>query len=149
MSLVSEEVILKLLDLTSVLGAVLVSAILAYFFGVKKLLKEKELSRQENALYKKIDLYSELVQDLIILPELGNRDKAFKEKYARKLNKHGLALLQFAPDNVFREYMKVLSNIRKGKPMTDVLEFMITLRKELIPDTTLRAEEHLTIEKFD
>jgi hypothetical protein len=149
LSLVSEEVILKLLDLTSVLGAVLVSAILAYFFGVKKLLKEKELSRQENALYKKIDLYSELVQDLIILPELGNRDKAFKEKYARKLNKHGLALLQFAPDNVFREYMKVLSNIRKGKPMTDVLEFMITLRKELIPDTTLRAEEHLTIEKFD
>jgi hypothetical protein len=149
LSLVSEEVILKLLDLMSVLGAVLVSAILAYFFGVKKLLKEKELSRQENALYEKIELYSELVQDLIILPELGNRDKAFKEKYARKLNKHGLALLQFAPDNVFREYMKVLRNIRKGKPMTDVLEFMITLRKELIPDTTLRAEEHLTIEKFD
>jgi hypothetical protein len=127
LSLASEEVILKLLDLTSVLGAVLVSAILAYFFGVKKLLKEKELSRQENALYKKIDLYSELVQDLIILPELGNRDKAFKEKYAWKLNKHGLSLLQFAPDNVFREYMKVLSNIRKGKPMTGVLEFMITL----------------------
>ena len=152
MVIISEEIILKLLDLV----IVVIAAGLAYFFGVKKLLKERELSRQENTLsrqeselYRKIDLYKQLIQDLAVVPELGNKGKEVKDKYTERLNRHGLELLQFAPDNVYREYMKVLSNMHKGAPITDLLEFMITLRKELIPNTTLKVDEIGEIERIE
>jgi len=144
LSNISEEIILKLFDLS----IVIVGAILAYFFGIKKLLKERELSRQENKLarqenelFRKIELYRRLIQDLVILPDIGNYEEGKKEELKNKLNGHAWELLQFAPDHIYKEYIQMLSNIKKGKPAKPVYEFMITLRKELIPETKLKVDE--------
>jgi len=145
-------IILKLFDWATVS----IAAGLAYFFGIKKLLKERELSRQEsklsrqeNELSRKIDLYRQLVQDLTIVPELDKYKKEEKEELRKKLNRHVFELLQFAPDHIYREYKDVISGIKNGASAAPLYEFMITLRKELIPDTTLKVEEIVEIERIE
>jgi hypothetical protein len=148
LSAICEEIIVKLFDL----AIVIVAALLAYFFGIRKLLKERELSRQEsiisrqqNELFRKIELYKQLIKDLMDASQLNNSKEKQKEEFVEKLNRHSMGLLQFAPDHVYREYMKLIANWRKGEPITNVLEFMLTLRKELIPDTTIKADEMYTL----
>lgn len=151
MSNISEGIVLKLFDLS----IVIVGAFLAYFFGIKKLLKERELSRQENKLarqenelFRKIELYRQLIKDLVILPDIGNYEQEKKEELKNRLNNHAWELLQFAPDHIYREYMQMLSKIKKGEPAMPVYEFMITLRKELIPETKLKADELGELERI-
>jgi hypothetical protein len=149
----NEEIILRILDLSIVVVGAVVAALLAYFLGIKNLVKsqnlsreESRLSRQENELYRKIDLYKDLIKDLMDTVSLNPSDKERKKEMAEKLNRHGMELIQFAPDHVYREYIRVLSNWKKGRPINDLLTFMITLRKELIPNTTLTSSDFGTIE---
>ncbi len=149
----SEAILLKLFDL----GIVGIAAGLAYYFGIKKLLKERELSReesrlsrQENALYRKIPFYEQLIEDLDVVSEVFARQSGQTEpssqeieELMKRLNRHKLKLLQFAPDHVYREYMKVLGGMRKGQPIKPLYEFLLTLRRELIPKTTLTIDELL------
>lgn len=142
------DFILKIFDLV----IVFVVAILTYYFGIRKLLKERELtreeaslSRREDALYRKIDLYKQLIENI---PKLTD-EKVNKEELKNNLNKFGKELLLFAPDNIYKEYVEVLKKIRKLQPANVLSEFMIILRKELIPDTTLKASDIIEIERFD
>jgi hypothetical protein len=137
------EEILAILGLVGIGGIITTS--LAYIYDKRKLLKERELARQENTFFKKIELYKELIKDLELIPKVGESNEEFKKEWVEKMNRHGYELLIFAPDHVYREYMKIL-HFKKGESMKDVLEFMITLRKELIPETTLKPDDMWTLE---
>lgn len=142
------DIALKVLDLV----IVIVAAILAYRFGIRKLVKERELNREESKLsrleqarFRKIDLYRKLIQNL---PKLTDAS-ADPEELKNRLNGIGRELLLFAPDHVYKEYTDVLKKVRRGVQATSVIDFFISLRKELIPDTELKAEDVVEIEKFE
>jgi hypothetical protein len=156
MVVITEEIILKLVDLSTILIGAFVAALFAYFFGIKNLIKsqaltreENRISRQENELFRKIELYKKLIEDINYIVKLKNPSEKEKTIVIDKMNSHGLALLQFAPDYVYKEFTNLVRNWHKGGSLEDVVRFMIVLRKELIPDTKLTFEDVIAITGVD
>jgi hypothetical protein len=125
-----------LFDVATVLASVLLALLasyLTYFFGIKQMVKQTLLSQRVN-------LYKPLLHDLAALS--GTFDSTEMQS---KLNQHNRELLLYAPDHVYRAYLKIM-RWKKGDSFEPITEFWLTLRKELLGDTNLKGNEISEVE---
>ena len=123
----------------------LISAILGiyltYVFAIKRIL-------QERLLKERVSLYRPLVHSLFDLIDLSDTDPDYLEKLKdleTKLNRLGRDLLLYAPDDVYRHFTKAMSTVKVGAKPTEVIDFIIALREELIGKTDISPEEFFTL----
>ena len=116
----------------SVVLAVLASY-LTYFFGIRQMVRQTLFAQ-------KIELYKPLIHDLANLSGTYTSNEM-----QAKLNKYNRELLLYAPDDVYREYLKVMG-WKKGEDFGRIVGFWLTLRKELLGKTDLKADEIKEVE---
>jgi hypothetical protein len=120
---------------------VIIGAFLTYQYGSYKESKQKILT-ERIALYRPV---SHCLTDLLYLDDADPNYKTKAKEVADNLNRLGNELLLFAPDNVYREFLKTLQ-FKKGDSGECFSKFLIVLRKELIGKTTITSDDSVHLE---
>jgi hypothetical protein len=115
---------------------VVLGAFLTYQFGSYQESKQRILS-ERFALYKPV---AHCLDDMLNLDE-ENSDFETKLKGLQiRINRLGRELVLYAPDNVYREFLKT-AEFRKGDTGKQISKFFVLLRKELIGKTDVTAKD--------
>lgn len=134
---ISPEMVRIIVDLVLMLGSGIVGSYLTYVYAIKGALRERLLAER-------VALYRPLVHSLSSLIEEFSPERA-KEKQS-ELNRLSRELLLYAPDNVYKAFIKAMASVKKGAKPKQMVEFMIALRKELMGKTEITADDVVTIE---
>jgi len=133
-----ELVFLLVEKLNPFLSALLASYI-TYFFGVKKLKRDKMVTRQ-------IDLYASLINYLATLPDrLDDKSEENLNLLATEFNEIHNKMLLISPDHIVEKTLSSMDKIKKGTTMENLGVMIITLRKEFIPKTNLTPNSVVTL----
>jgi len=124
-------------NLVLTLASAFLASYLTYRFAIRQTL-------QERLLTERVTLYRPLVHSL---PSLyGNLDPEEAKKLQEELNRQSRELLLYAPDNVYKAFTKAMESVRKGASAQPLVEFVMTLRKELVRKSELTPEDVYDIE---
>ena len=137
---INPEMARIIVDLVLMLGSAILGSYLTYIYAIKEALKERVLTER-------IALYRPLIHDLASLIDFTPDDWNTRAKELQdRLNQHRRELMLYAPSNVYRAFIKAIDSVKKGAKAEGLVEFMLTLRKELIGKSDLSIEDVVSIE---
>ena len=131
---ISTEIIkdIIMLFLSSVVGSYF-----TYTLAIKQSAKSK-------VMLERLSLYKPLFDFMSDLAESHTNDEWKQlENEANKMYKN---LVLYAPDYILNLYLETMKKMKKGTSAKPVFEFMIALRKEIISNTSLKADDIISIE---
>ena len=138
---ISPEVARVIVDFVLMLGSGIVGSYVTYVYAIKRTL-------QERLLTERVALYEPLVHALLSLADMSPADVRDAEKIKElenKLNRLSRELLLYAPDHLYKAFMKTMATVKKGAKVKPVIEFIVALRKELIGKTDITSEDVVEI----
>lgn len=131
----------ELATIATNLMMILVSAFLAsyltYVFAIKRVLRETLLTER-------VALYRPLIHALSSIIENPSPERLKEIK--KELNRISHELLLYAPDNIYRSFERAMKSVKKDESAKPLIEFMITLRKELLNETQITSKDPFEIE---
>ena len=123
------------------LGSGILGAYLTYVYAIRKTLQERMLTER-------VALYRPLVHSLFSLIDLSPEEASDPEKIKTleaELERLRRDLLLYAPSEIYRAFLKAMSTVKKGATARGVVEFMLSLREELVGETDITLEEVMEI----
>ena len=118
----------------------LLSAFLTYVIGIKRAMKERITSEQ-------MKLYARAIAYMQDLPDrLKDHSEENFTELASEFHSFYNELLLFAPDNILNALVNAMKQVRKGATAQPLFEFIILLRKELMPSTKLQSTDIISAE---
>lgn len=115
----------------------LFGAYLTYRFAIKQYLLQRRYSE-------KIDLYRPLFDFIISLIDADqDTDWSQLENQANKVLNQ---LLLFAPDRIINDFLSIMTKVRKGASVRPLINYLLEIRNDLIPETKITPEDIIRIE---
>jgi len=122
---------------SQMLASGIIASYLTYVLAIKQTL-------QQTLLTQRVALYRPLIHSLQSL--LEQFDPGRSEELQRELNRLGRELLLYGSDDVYRTYLQAMRSVKKGAKPQQLVDFMITLRKELMGKTNVTSNDVFEIE---
>lgn len=124
-------------NLIMMLASAFLASYLTYVLAIKRTV-------QERLLAERVALYRPLIHSLSSL--MGETSPEKIRALQSTINPLGRELLLYAPDNIYRAFIKAIGAVRRGASVKPMVEFMVTLRKELMPQTRITSDDVFDIE---
>ena len=125
------------IELLLMIGSAFLASFLTYVFSIRQ-------SAKERVVIERIRLYKPLIEFINDLP--GPHEKAEWQQMEKRVNALYNELLLFAPDDVIRAFLDAMSTVRKGASAAPMIEFMVTLRREILGKTDITPDSYVSIE---